>query len=448
MTAHQPATVLQRGRIAIGAPSVDYDARHARLSFPVDGLEGARILFFRVDREFSDFLCERSDAAVAALLVPAMLAGKDLDITGPVSAKLAQNVRKSMVPLLLKFFPSAERIDVLAGHQSAGDETPGGHAVLTGLSNGIDSLATVWDHLLDPETPESERITHFLFNSVGSHGHSEDGTSETVFRERFRAVKSAADELRLPLIRTTSNLQAFYPTTKFQMSHTLRNTAVALALQSRAKTFLYSSSYEYGEVAARPSMDIATMEVMVLPLMSSEGLECRSVGSAYTRIEKTRIASTMDLTRKHLDLCVTGQDNCSTCWKCARTLLTLELLGRLDDYAHRFRLEKYRRIRAMFVGHVLAVRRQDPYSREIVGFMDEIGYRPTLAERLLGRALSVAYFAVRAVPTGIVRALRKRFGGPMNRRALSQGITGNILWDADLAVVSRFHKYRSGTEAN
>ena len=56
-----------------------------------------------------------------------------------------------------------------------------------------------------------------------------------------------------------------------------------------------------------------------------------------------------------LDVCVANPDkrlaleklNCSRCWKCTRTLLTLEALGRLDAFEKVFDLPYYRTHRAL-----------------------------------------------------------------------------------------------------
>ena len=81
------------------------------------------------------------------------------------------------------------------------------HGVATGLSNGVDSLNTVLDHVLDPSVPDAMRVTHFLFNDVGSHGHRRD--VRAIAAQRRRRVALTAADLGVPLITTSSNADTF-----------------------------------------------------------------------------------------------------------------------------------------------------------------------------------------------------------------------------------------------
>ena len=63
---------------------------------------------------------------------------------------------------------------------------------------------------------------------------------------------------------------------------------------------------------------------------------------------------------RYLNVCVDPSfegRNCSVCFKCCRTLLTLELLGVADLYKETFDLEKFRRVRNRYVLKVLRYKR-------------------------------------------------------------------------------------------
>lgn len=71
-------------------------------------------------------------------------------------------------------------------------------------------------------------------------------------------------------------------------------------------------------------------------LLSTEATDSISTGSQYTRAAKTAQVAEIEPSYRHLDICVepgtsrSGFRNCSRCWKCARTMVTLEALGKLD----------------------------------------------------------------------------------------------------------------------
>ena len=74
---------------------------------------------------------------------------------------------------------------------------------MTGFSAGIDSFCTVYDHL-HRDIQDEYRITHFLFNNVGSHGDGEKG--KELFNSRFNLIKGFCDEEAVPILKVNSNL--------------------------------------------------------------------------------------------------------------------------------------------------------------------------------------------------------------------------------------------------
>ena len=70
---------------------------------------------------------------------------------------------------------------------------------------------------------------------------------------------------------------------------------------------------------------------------------------------------------RYLDICVHAIDsaeNCSTCWKCARTLLTLEILGQRSLYDQAFDLSKFDAIKPHYIQTLL--RSEKPLEKEVV----------------------------------------------------------------------------------
>mgnify|MGYP003577444638 FL=1 len=60
--------------------------------------------------------------------------------------------------------------------------------------------------------------------------------------------------------------------------------------------------------------------------------------------------------RRYLNVCVDPAfegRNCSVCFKCRRTLMTLELLGKAEDYREVFDLEKFRATKNSYLARVL-----------------------------------------------------------------------------------------------
>ena len=78
-----------------------------------------------------------------------------------------------------------------------------------------------------------------------------------------------------------------------------------------------------------------------MPSLSTESIELYSDGYEKTRFEKTHFLTEIPETKEWLSVCWRDIENCSECPKCVRTLSTLELLGKLEDYQCIFDLEKF-----------------------------------------------------------------------------------------------------------
>ncbi|MFC1462377.1 hypothetical protein ACFLQU_02115 [Verrucomicrobiota bacterium] len=301
-----------------------------------------------------------------------MAIGEDIHVDGTVSEKLLYSLQGPFQKLLRHVIPSLRQIRIHPGHVCS---TPGSRAqgVATGFSGGIDSYCVLADHYYS-DISTGFKITHLLFNNVGSHGP--DG--QQLFLQRYQRLLPVTKLLALPFVIVDSNLDSFYgPQLGFQQTHTARNASVALLLQKGIGRFMYASTFRYSDVFVGPTYDMAYCDTVALPLLSTEILDAFSVSSEYSRVEKTlRVAQFPD-SYGTLDICVkthntTGYTNCSTCWKCLRTLLTLEIAGYLDRYGASFDLEAYRTRRDEYCASLL--HSHDPLLQEIAQFAKDRNY--------------------------------------------------------------------------
>ena len=84
-----------------------------------------------------------------------------------------------------------------------------------------------------------------------------------------------------------------------------------------------------------------------------------------SRVDKTRYIADSKYVMKYLDVCWAAQSknsdskstlwmgktkkNCGKCDKCLRTLFTLELLGKKEEYADIFDFNEYAKYRSKFI---------------------------------------------------------------------------------------------------
>lgn len=345
----------------VGAPKLAITDNVAEVSAEITGGDGPARLWYRVDAAYADMISTRSDAFLLGLLTPAMMRGEALEVQGAVAPELYYAAARPLQHLAKEFIPELNFIEISAPTLKSAERS--GSAVITGLSCGIDSFSAIADHWSESAVADY-RLTHLLFNNVG--GSREGG--KRLFDRRVKNARAGAAALGLPLIIVDSNLEDFYGNQTFGATHTLRNLTVGLLLQKGAAKFLYASSQHYREKEIRPHIEISRADEIIFSLVSTPALQAVSVGSEYTRGEKTLQVAELEESWKLLDVCVFpfGEypaRNCSQCYKCVRTLLTLEAAGVSERYKECFTMPAYERAR---LKHIVRYElRGDKYWTEI-----------------------------------------------------------------------------------
>jgi len=355
------------------------------------------------DELFFDIVSDQAVAPPAgmnhfalALLVPAMRAGNDLEIEGAVSARLLQSLNGELQVALATFKKSLSRISVSASTILPEMESSRAlnRGCATGFSAGVDSFATISLYGFEG----SRRIKCLSLFNVGAFGQAGAVGVSEVFEKGGLQLREFAKNVGCEWVLVDSNLDAFYSKgLNFPSTHTIRNASAALLLESMVDEYLYSSAVPYNEIAIKPSPYIATMDPIILPLMEAESLRFRSSGAHLSRFEKTEIVSRNDMSFSWLNVCVAPAAdrmsmgrNCSRCWKCNRTLVSLDLIGALEKYDRVFDLEYYRQNKRSAVRSVaLRALKGSEIDREIVEHVKRSGYPlPSKAELLVVKTFS------------------------------------------------------------
>lgn len=363
----------------INNPEISLEKGQITYRVLVESTRGNEILWYSLHSEFADLLSNNSDAPLIALLIPAMDNGEDIHLNGAVSARLMYNISGPLQNVLQRIIPSLNRIKIYPEEVSAdqGNRAPG---VATGFSGGIDSYCILADHHHSDVT-EPFKITHLLFNNVGSHGSG----GEHLFKERYERLVPAANLLGLPFLMINSNVDSFYSKKlAYKQTHTFRNASVAVLLQGGIGRYMYASAYTYSDIFVGSTYSMGYSDAITLPLLSTEKLDAFSVGSEYSRVDKTLRVIEAPESHRMLDICVNanntnGFTNCSTCWKCLRTLATLEIGGYLEYYSASFDLDAYREERLDYFTTLLGSR--DPLLKEIVQYADDRNFSFPLYSR-------------------------------------------------------------------
>jgi hypothetical protein len=342
-------------------------------------------LWYSVPHNYEKYLQrDRLDPFVVGLLLLGMKDGEDIYVDGVMSEKLFYNITSYYMRILRIQMPELHSVRIVPEQLVGGIPREKG-GVATGFSGGVDSFCVLADHYWNP-VPNCFRVTHLLFNNVGSHGRG----GRTLFEERFSKVLPAAREMSLPIIKIDSNLSELLSGFDFVSTHVPRNVSAALTLQKLFGRFLYASAYRYEDCYVGRTHEMGRHDPVSVHLLSTEETECIATGSQYSRVQKTDRVSEISLTYRYLDVCVSSKraGNCSECPKCGRTMLTLEMLGKLGRYGRVFDLRVWQENRVRFMGQALSSR--DLFLKEIVKSAREYNWRFPALSRLYALCYLVA----------------------------------------------------------
>lgn len=303
-------------------------------------------LYFCVPKQFKEYLCkERADAFVVAMLWYAMITGSDIEIESVISEKLAFGIEQLLIPALCK---DRKAIRIIGARTS--DQVVSCGKVGTGMSCGIDSLYSLKKYS-DSNVSDSFRLTHLCYFKMGSifspslSGKKQYGMEEfysitdDMATEKMENARSVAEEAGLNLVYIQSNLDKDIYRGGFGYTCVYRNCAMVLALQGLFAKYYCSSAGWPEFFGLSLSEGSEHYETLLCEAFSTESL--RFIISDYaTRIEKTVALADDNIAQRYLDVCY-NFNNCGKCVKCYRTLVTLDVLGKIRNFGAVFDIDSF-----------------------------------------------------------------------------------------------------------
>jgi hypothetical protein len=266
-----------------------------------------------------------SDALFAAALIPAMGADAALCVDEPISPRLlaASPTIQDIIRNWEQRYPvysRYRRVEVRAeGRSRVAPEAVATRPAGTFFSGGVDSFYTALRH--------ASEVGSLIFVQ-GFDFAVTDTETKTLVTERIRA---AAEGLGKPLILVSTDLRKFSDRYAFwEQYHGAALASVALLLSALLSKVFIAATHTYAHVSplgSHPLLD---------PLWASEELDIVHDGLEASRLDKLAFLSSHSAARAHLHVCVRnerGAYNCGACEKCLRTMVSLEALGVLGDFA-------------------------------------------------------------------------------------------------------------------
>ncbi len=288
--------------------------------------DGVKKLFFRYAEKFNDFLTTDADPFLPALLIPAMRMNEDLEVTPPLSNQLLNNQQR-IQDILTTWHPEHfHRITVTAsGKINQAKQKPGLDASMFSL--GVDSMYTMLKHLSGKKPDSKDGYSALIYMKgmelpLNAYDKGQD-------KEVIKEIEKLADHYGLTLIIGETNLRDIFPLDWEDEYFGPGLAATALSLSRGLNNVYIPSSHSYATLFHDPSSPLLDH------LWSTENTNIIHDGGEKERAEK--IVDTIIHDPKALNslrVCVEnegGSYNCGKCWKCIRTMITLEIVDKLKD---------------------------------------------------------------------------------------------------------------------
>ena len=340
-------------------------------------IDNIRKIVLKVDKKYIDYVQQTYDGFVVLMLVVAMKEGEDIHVNGKMSKKLYNNLIKHVMPLITIVHPKYEKVDIIV--KELVDDIYEGDAVGCCVSCGIDSLSCIQDHYFNDNNDES-RLTHLTNFYAGAY------SVKDTYHNKMENIKNYVSKTDLDLFIVDTNF-THINNFEHQYFHTLRNLSIPLFFQKLFRKYYYGSSFSYiDSKLVKNSGSITSIEPMIIPYLSTESLDISIHGCKYTRIKKTLMVNENKLSYEHLDVCVhpTYYDsidkklNCSKCFKCLRTLCTLDYYGIIHNFSDLFDLNEFYKHKH---DYLVDLENTNPYDRELMKLYYE--YNPIIDGYLL-----------------------------------------------------------------
>ncbi len=334
---------------------------------PVEWQKEDSGLWFSVPVEYKDYLCaEQSDAFVVAMLWYAMITGSDIESVAPMSEKMVFHITRYLIPALCTDENGYRRIKIIGPTTDKPYRNIGG--VGTGMSCGVDSFYTMHEYLKE-NTPKKYRLTHLAYFNMGAIFHpnwsdKKDYTlkefyvaTDKMSEEKRENARQVAEQAGMPLVYVKSNLDSDYYRGAYGHTGVYRNCAMALSLQGLFSIYYNSSGGWPGYFDLTLTEGSQHYEALLCTCLSTESLSF--ILSDYaTRAEKTITIADDKLAQKYLDVCF-AFNSCGKCTKCNRTLITLDIIDKVDLFGNIFDINYFKEHRKKAYAQIMLTKDGD-----------------------------------------------------------------------------------------
>ncbi len=284
----------------------------------------SRKLWYKFPEMYQEFLTDRVDGFVVALFVLAMLLGENVEVRGKLSPRLLDGIYEYQRVLHFWLPGRFKLVDITCEHYAPFDFQPAHRGVASSFSGGLDSFYTLWCHLAQNERISQFQVSHTLF----VHGFDIPLQDEETYRVAFQSYQAMMQRLGIQLIAARTNAREF-DGGAWEYCHGAMLTSLPLVLGKGLTRYYIPSSHTYNDAYPWGS------DHRIDHLLSAETLQVVHDGATASRFEKTAAIAQWPEAYSRLRVCwqkPDGLKNCCRCNKCIRTMTSLAILDKLEQF--------------------------------------------------------------------------------------------------------------------
>lgn len=337
-------------------------------------------LWYATARENKDYIStSNADAFILFIFIYCVFENLEFKSNVPISKRLKFGLLEILLPIFqeMGFKTTKEMFDL-----KLEDETkyPEASAIGTAMSFGVDSF---FSYIKGRES--INKINYLTLFNAGAFGQYGGEKALGLFEAMKLKVIDFASQNKLGFVWVNTNLNEVFKM-PFVQTHTFRNFACVLVFQKLFKGYYYASGINIKNFKLN-KLDPAYYDLINAKALATNSLELHISGLTENRIEKTRAISDNEVTFRNLNVCLITPDNknlnsenkspnCSKCFKCARTMVTLDILGKLDNFSNVFDLKVFNKNKFKYLAELKykQYRSNDVLAKEIFNEAKTKGY--------------------------------------------------------------------------
>ncbi len=279
--------------------------------------------WFDIPKKYKDDISNTGNLWLACLIPLAVTLNEPLKICRPVDIKLLENMNKLML-IWKNWYPKLNPIQIECDKINSPNNTLSLKTAAF-FSGGVDSFFTILHNNIR-SNHEARFGIEDLLTVCGFDIPLKNSKAFIRLKEKYEEI---AFEFGYNFVDFITNIRE----TRWKvaewgyLSHGCALASIALTLEKRYENVLIPASY------SSPNFFPWGSHPVTDPLFSTSNTKFIHDGHKFNRIEKTKFVAGNEIALNSMRVCWQSFSdyNCSSCSKCYRTMITLDLLGKLKD---------------------------------------------------------------------------------------------------------------------